>query len=92
MKRWYLSSKYCDLGPVGFPKDLRSVTATAVPFYGLFAVLPPARLDYHLVHTAILDKLKFLNSLGVFLNRIFSSSSLFCGIEFQMAESYLTLQ
>jgi len=37
-------------------------------------------------------KLGFPNSLGVFLHKKHSSSSLFCGFEFLMAESTLTLQ
>jgi hypothetical protein len=31
--------------------------------------LPTARLDYHLVHTAIPDRIPKWNSLGVFLGR-----------------------
>jgi hypothetical protein len=53
---WYSSSKYCDLGPVGFPKSLPRVAARAVSFYGLSVLSPKTGLNYHLVHTAIPDK------------------------------------
>lgn len=43
-----------------------------------FAVSPPARLDYHLVHTVIPEGPPFRNSLGVFLNRCERRPSLFC--------------
>ena len=69
MRGWYPSSKDCDLGPAGFPKDLLGVAAEAVSLSGLSALLPKAGLDYHLVHTAIPDGTQLSGSLGVFLNR-----------------------
>ncbi|MGE5558306.1 MAG: hypothetical protein ACM3WV_06790 [Bacillota bacterium] len=59
--------KYCGLGLVGFPNALQGVAILAVSLSGHFAVLPRARLDYHLVHTAIHSLLQ-VNSLGDFLN------------------------
>lgn len=71
-----MTGKCCGLGPAGFPHGLRCVAAPAVSLYGRAAVLPPAGLDYHLVHTIIPVK-PLANSLGIFFNNT-PSPSLFC--------------
>ena len=79
-------SKDCGLGLAGFPKDPPARHRSwRFPLSDLFAMSPVARLDYHLVHTVILNPpSRKRNSLGVFLDTNLLISSLFCSTGFKL--------